>query len=67
MQPMSLSKAMEGFLIARTAEGYSPETLKIYRWALTVMVNHLNDPPLSSILPTDLQHFYAYLQHDYIV
>jgi integrase/recombinase XerD len=66
MANMSLSKAIEGFLISRAAEGYSQETLKIYRWALSAIVEFLDDPEIKSITSTELQSFYAYLQNDYI-
>ncbi len=66
MGSMALSKAVEGFLISRTAEGYSQETLKIYRWALSSIVEYLKDPDVTSITPIDLQSFYAYLQTEYV-
>lgn len=66
MGAMSLSKAVEGFLIAKSAEGYSQATLNIYKWALTTMVEHLNDPEFKTITPSQIQAFYAYLQTDYV-
>ncbi len=33
-----LSQAIEGFLIARAADGYSPFSLKQYQWALKMLL-----------------------------
>ncbi|MEJ5222858.1 MAG: hypothetical protein WHV44_00260 [Anaerolineales bacterium] len=40
-----LSKAIDGFLIARRADGYSPNILGQYRWALTMLIK-AGDLPL---------------------
>lgn len=66
MGAIKLSKAIEGFLISRSAEGYSKETLKIYEWALIQMSNYLQDPDLKTITPEQIQAFYSFLQTDYI-
>jgi integrase/recombinase XerD len=65
MGSIDLHKAVEGFLIARAAEFYSPNTLNIYRWALTLMANYLENPELKSITQTDIQRFYLWLQTEY--
>lgn len=62
---MLLRKAVEGFLIAKTADGYSPETLKMYRWALELMSSHLGDRELAEIGPEDLERFWTWLRVDY--
>lgn len=62
---MFLRKAIEGFLIARTADGYSPETLKMYRWALGLMNSHLGEREVSDIGPEDLERFWTWLRVDY--
>ena len=66
MANMLLSKAVEGFLISRSAEGYSQETLKIYRWALSTMADYLGNPEMKAVTSADLQAFYAYLQKEYV-
>jgi integrase/recombinase XerD len=65
MVAMLLSKAIEGFLIARTAEFYSPDTLDIYKWALKLMSDYLSNPEVKSITPSDVQRFYVWLQTEY--
>jgi site-specific recombinase XerD len=66
MRSMVLSKAVEGFLITRTAEGYSQDTLRIYKWALSNLVEYLGDPEIKAVTATNLQAFYAYLQNEYV-
>jgi integrase/recombinase XerD len=63
---MDLHKAIEGFLISRTADGYSPATLEMYRWALALLVRRLGNPELGIIQPADIQSFYAWLRSDYV-
>ena len=62
---MKLSHAVEGFLIARTAEGYSQSTLGIYNWALHLLIDWSQDKDPAKISPTDLQHFFAWLTAEY--
>lgn len=63
---MRLSQAVDGFLIARTADGYSINTLNIYRHHLKQMEDYLNDPALESITPQDVQRFFAWLRDGYV-
>ena len=42
---MRLSEAVRGFLIARIADGYSHNTINIYRHHLAQMAEYLADPP----------------------
>ena len=48
---MRLSDAIAGYLIARTADGYSPHTLAIYRHHLGQMADYLGAPDLDAITP----------------
>lgn len=56
-----LSQALEGFYIARAAEGYSPATLEQYRWALTMLLQY-GDLPLQKIDTNHLRGFLAATQ-----
>ncbi len=42
------SKAIEGFLIARRADGYRPQTIQQYLWALKIFLE-LGNPPFNKI------------------
>lgn len=66
MANVFLSKAVEGFLLSKTVEGYSQETLKLCRWALSAMVEYLKDPDIKAVTSKELQGFYAYFQTSYI-
>ncbi|MEM4235305.1 MAG: tyrosine-type recombinase/integrase [Candidatus Methanomethylicaceae archaeon] len=57
-----LSKAIEGFLIARRADGYAPQTLEQYQWALKMLLE-FGDLPLSRIDTPHLRNFMASIQH----
>ena len=56
-----LSKAIEGFLLARAADGYSPATLEQYRWALKMLLE-MGDKPLKQIDIAHLRNFMASVQ-----
>jgi integrase/recombinase XerD len=56
-----LSKAIEGFLLARSADGYSPGTLEQYKWALKMLLE-MGDKPLQQIDITHLRNFMAFVQ-----
>jgi site-specific recombinase XerD len=65
-QSMSLSVALDGFFRTRSADGYSPNTLKMYKWALGLMERFLETNPLvAEIKPEDLQDFFIWLRDDY--
>ena len=56
---MNTSAAVDGFLLARTAEGYSPHTIRDYRLTLRRLVEHLEDPDIATITATDVRSFMA--------
>ncbi len=62
---MDLSKAVEGYMIARSADGYSSTTLAMYRWALDLLAAFLTEKPVENISQADLQGFFAWLRSDY--
>lgn len=56
-----LSQAVEGFLMARRADGYSPQTVDQYAWALSMLVKFM-DKPLRQVDTEDLRRFMASVQ-----
>jgi integrase/recombinase XerD len=62
---MQLSKAVEGYIIAALAEGYSQLTLAAYRSALNTMQEFIGDKEVSDITTEDLRGFMNYLVTDY--
>ncbi|MBN1401058.1 MAG: tyrosine-type recombinase/integrase [Anaerolineae bacterium] len=64
---MRLSQAIKGFLIARSADGYSENTLNIFRNHLgRQLIEFLGDIEVDAVTPQDLQGFMAWLREGYI-
>jgi integrase/recombinase XerD len=63
---LPLSRAVDGFLLARTADGYSTSTIDQYRWALERMVGRVGEKSLSEVSVGDLRQFVVYLKEEYI-
>ncbi len=59
-----LSQAIKVFLIARSADSYSPSTLAQYKWALDRFVLQ-QDKRIDEINTSDIRQFLSYLQTDY--
>ena len=59
---MKLSKALEGFIIDMHAGPYSPETVKLYKFVLARMINHLGDPETEAVTPDQLKGFFVTLK-----
>ncbi len=53
-----LNKAVEGYLIAKAADGFSEHSIEINRWALGRLVDYTNNAILSEI---DLNIFRGYM------
>lgn len=62
---MKLSKAIEGFILAKSADGLSPNTLSIYHWALAKLVTFVNDPELADLTTEDLRRWFVWLRDEY--
>jgi len=56
-----LSQTIEGFLMARRADGYSPQTLNQYKWALDMLTAFV-DKPIRQITVDNLRAFLAHIQ-----
>jgi site-specific recombinase XerD len=64
---MQLLKAIEGFVIAKLASGYSPNTVENYRIQLAKLKAYFPDDPIfTSITRSELVEFFAWLQDDYV-
>ena len=60
MVQLQFSTAVDGFLLARRAEGISPNTLDQYAWACRKLAAHLAaDPPLATITTDQIRAFLA--------
>lgn len=62
---MRLADAVDGFLLARRADGYSPHTLADYARSLRRLAGYLDNPPLERVTPEDLRRFMAWLRDGY--
>jgi len=62
---MKLSKALLGFMIAKSADGYSPNTIEVYLWGIKLLISYLNNPEILIIKEKDLQAFMIWLQTEY--
>lgn len=60
-----LSQAIDSFLLARTADGYSPKTLDQYEWALSRLVKRIGDKPVEELVVDDLRRFLVWLREEY--
>jgi integrase/recombinase XerD len=56
-----LSQAVTGFLLARSADGYSPATLQQYRWVLARLIGQ-GDKPVKAVTTDDLRRLLASVQ-----
>jgi integrase/recombinase XerD len=56
-----LSQALDGFYMARRADGYSPDTIDQYSWALSRWLAFIGDKPVQEIQAQDARAFLAQL------
>ena len=62
---MKLEKAIEGFLVSCSAEGYSRHTISDYGSHLRRMSRYLGNPELDEISAQSLKEFFAWLRNEY--
>ena len=62
---MLLSKAIDGFLTFKLAEGLSKRTIDSYEHTLRHWLNHVGELKVSQIRTTDLFAFLAWMRTDY--
>jgi len=58
---MLLSKAIEGFVVAKLASGYSSNTLGMYRVYLKLLSSFIHDADVDTITSADLERFMAWV------
>lgn len=64
--PLTLSRAIDGFVKFKTAEGLSKRTIDSYEVILNHWVEHVGDRTVSDVQPADLVEYMAWLRTDYI-
>lgn len=57
-----LSQAIEGFALARTADGYSSATIEQYKWGLHYFILSTGDVPINQITKQHIRDLLASLQ-----
>jgi integrase/recombinase XerD len=62
---MKLSKACEGFLLSKSAEGLSKRTLTTYQQQLNHLTEFLQDAHIEQVTTHDLRKFFDYLRNEY--
>ena len=62
---MLLSKAIEGFIVAKLASGYSSNTLGMYRVYLKLLASFTHDADVDKITSPDLERFMAWVSTEY--
>lgn len=63
---MQLSTALEGYVFAALADGYSQLTITAYRSAIGTMIEYLGDKEIDVVSTDDLRGFMNYLQTTYV-
>lgn len=64
MYELTFTQAVEGFLLAKRAEGISTNTLDQYAWAYRKLSAFLStDPPLATLTTDEIRNFLASLGH----
>jgi len=62
---MKLSKAIEGYTIAKLADGFSENTINGYKTHYAQLIKFVGDVEVSKITSTQLSEFILYLRQDY--
>ena len=63
---MEFEKAIKGFIISITADGFSPDTIATYRWALSKLCDHLGNPEVNKISESMIKETFVWLRTDYV-
>lgn len=61
-----LSVLLQGYLLARRADGYSPGALTQYEWAIERLIFVVGDKPIHQVTIEDLRRFMSWMQTDYV-
>lgn len=57
-----LSQAIEGFALARLADGYSPDTIRQYKWGLNYLILSTGDLSVKKITKTHIRELLSSIQ-----
>jgi integrase len=63
---MNILQALEGYLLAGGGNHLSPSTLKINTWGIRTLSSCIGDKEVTKISINDLDHYFVWLQHEYI-
>ena len=66
MKELRLKKAVEGFLIARAADGLSENSIAINQWALSRLIDYTGNIELSKIDLDILRSFMNHMRRVYV-
>lgn len=62
---LSISKAIDGFLKFKVAEGLSQRTVDSYEYYLNQWMNHIGDQDVAKIISSDLTNYLAWMRTEY--
>lgn len=62
---MNLTQAIDGYLLFKTAAGLSPRSITLYAQKLKQFAAYLDNPPVETIVASDVIRFLSYLRTDY--
>lgn len=62
---LSISKAIDGFLKFKIAEGLSQRTVDSYEYYLNQWMNHIGDQDVAKIISSDLTNYLAWMRTEY--
>ena len=62
---LSISKAIDGFLKFKVAEGLSQRTVDSYEYYLNQWMNHIGDQEVAKVKPSDLTNYLAWMRTEY--
>jgi integrase/recombinase XerD len=62
---LSISKAIDGFLKFKVAEGLSKRTVDSYEYYLNQWMNHIGDQEVAKVKPSDLTNYLAWMRTEY--
>ena len=62
---MKMQDAIQGYLISITADGYSPNTIAMYKRRINQLCKFLDNPEIEKITERDLQTWLGFMRNDY--
>ena len=65
MTDVILSKAVEGFLLTKSASGRSPNTIRNYKKELSRFIETTGDKEISAVTNQEIEKYLQYLRNDY--